>query len=360
VELEYQAERAEEPAATAAAVEVADCRKEIAAIEERRAIELPDGDIYATVLIDESGQIELRWWWASHKAKKAAEDPQPERLVSAGQIGDPVAAPIALAVDAVQGSTYQQQADHAAKGEHGFTQEGVQIVRAVRREMLRAALIGDYGCEIGHDYLIWGLLRRELGEGHDHRAIGARGLARSDDAPPFTMHDAVRRAVAETPAHTAWTAQLAQLRAHAAVAERDPVAAFAAFRDETAEWKEFAAAAVAGMALARTANLDGYRLPIHDHLMWEMGLADDEALRDLWEPTENFIALLPRAKRQELADPHLDEATRRKLPGLKAAETIAPVTRALKRVSWVHPALQFRDQLADVTPIAAELEEAAE
>lgn len=328
----------------------------IARIEEGRAIALPEGDIYASLVIEASGELEVRWWWASHAAKRAAETPVPERLVSAGQIGEPAPTTIALAVDAGKGSVNQQQADHAAKGEHGFTADGVQIVRAVRREMLRAALVGEYGCGIGHDYLIWSLLRRELST-RDHRPIGARGLARADDAPPFASIDAVNRALKETPAHSAWVAQLDQLRAHASVAHTDEVEAFAAFRDETAEWKELAAAAVAAIALTKTANLDGYRLKIHDHLMWEMGLDDDEALRDLWEPTEGFIALLPRAKRQELADPHLDEATRRKLPDLKATETIAPVTRALKRVCWVHPALQFQTQ---TTPIAVEEREAAE
>lgn len=355
VELEFQAERAAEPQATAAAVEVADCRAEIHAIEERAAIDLPEGDIYATLLIEESGELEVRWWWASHAAKRAAETPTPERIVSAGPIGEPSPTTIALAVDAGRGSVNQQQAAHAAKTEHALTADGVEIVRAVRREMIRAALVGEYGCGIGHDYLIWGLLRRELST-RDHRPIGARGLDRADDAPPFASLAAVDRAIRETPAHRAWVAQLDQLRAHKSVAEADEVEAFGAFRSETAEWKELAAAAVAAIALTKTANLDGYRLKIHDYLMWEIGLDDDEALRDLWEPTENFIALLPRAKRQELADPHLDEATRRKLPGLKAAETIAPVTRALKRVCWVHPALQFA--FTDTRPIAGELVEA--
>lgn len=355
VELEFQFERVADPQATAAAVELADCRAEIRAIEERAAIALPAGEIYATLLIEQSGALEVRWWWASHAAKRAVETPAPERLVSAGPIGTPSPTTIALAVDAGRGSVNQQQAAYAAKTEHALTADGVEIVRAVRREMLRAALVGEYGCGIGHDYLIWGLLRRELTE-RDHRAIGARGLARSDDAPPAQLMPVIQSALQETPAHRAWVAQLDQLRAHPAIAGADEVEAFAAFRDETAEWKELAAAAIAAIALSRTANLDGYRLKIHDHLMWEMGLDDDEALRDLWEPTEGFIALLPRAKRQELADPHLDEATRRKLPGLKAAETIAPVTRALKRVYWVHPALQF--EFTDTRPIAGDLAEA--
>ncbi|WP_439539009.1 ParB/RepB/Spo0J family partition protein [Sphingomonas sp.] len=358
LELEFQFERVADPQAASAADAVADCRAEIATIEARQKIILPDGEIYATLLIEQSGELETRWWWANHKAKKLAETPAaPERLVSAGPIGDPAPTTVALAVDAGQGSANQQQADAAAKGEHGLTQEGVQIARSIRREMLRAVLVGDYGTGMGHDYLIWGLLRRELSERHDHRAIGARGLTRADDAPPMAMADAVLSLVRATPAHAAWTATLAQLRAHPAVAEPDAVAAFAAFRDESAEWKELAAAAVAGMALTRTANLDGYRLPIHDHLIWESGFADDEALRELWEPTEAFIALLPRARRIELADPHLDEATRRNLATMKAAETVAPVTRALARVCWVHPALQF--QPTDTAPIAAELVEEA-
>lgn len=304
-------------------------------------------------MIDESGALETRWWWDSHRAKRAAEKPVDSRAVSAGQIAKPAKDLGGRAVGAGIGSADQRQADQEAKTEHGFTAEGVQIARALRREVLRAAMISDGGTDIAHDFLIWQLLRHEIGNHHSGN-LGARGLARAEDSPPMAMLGAVRQVVESTPAHALWTAMLGALRGHPSIQERDAVAAFTAFLGETIEWKEQAAAVVAAIALTRTANLDGYRLPIHDMLADRIGLTDDEALRNLWEPTEAFVELLPRAKRVELASPLVDDATRRNLGATKAGDTIAPVTRALRRACWVHPALQFQSPAP--ASAAAELE----
>lgn len=353
-ELDFAIERATDPAADAAHhADRAACAAELAALEQARDIILPDGDIYATLVVDQHGQPETRWWWASHKAKRdAARAAEPPRAVSAGPIAKP--APLgSAAIGAGIGTKYQQEAGAVAKAEHGLTQEGVQIVRAVRREIFRAALTEDGATDIAHDFLIWSLLRHELGNARSAE-IGARGFARADEEVPMAMFDAVRHAVENTAAHELWTEVLDVLRKHPSVADRDPTAAFAAFLDETVYWKEWVAAALAGMALTKSANLDGYRLPVHDLLAQRIGLADDEAIRAAWTPTEAFVELLPRDRRLEHATPFLDEATRRNLTKMKAGETIAPVTRALARACWVHPALQF----APATP--AEQLEAAE
>lgn len=356
LELADRRRRTEDPVEQAAIdLELETNSAELRRLQDGRAILLPEGDTHATLVIDESGALETRWWWDSHRAKRAAEKPEEPRAVSAGQIAKPAQDLGGRAVGAGIGSTAQRQADQEAKTEHGFTAEGVQIARALRREVLRAALISDGGTDIAHDFLIWQLLRHELGNHHSAH-LGARGLARAEDSPPMAMMAAVRQAIEATPAHGLWTAMLDALRGHPSIGERDAVAAFSAFLGETAEWKEQAAAVVAAIALTRTANLDGYRLPIHDMLADRIGLADDEAVRDLWEPTEAFVELLPRGKRVELASPLVDDATRRNLGAMKAADTIAPVTRALRRACWVHPALQFQPPASATA--AAELEAA--
>ncbi|RSZ01649.1 ParB/RepB/Spo0J family partition protein [Sphingomonas koreensis] len=355
VELAHRRDRTEDPVEQAAIdLEVQAHAAELQRLQDSRAILLPEGETHATLVIDESGALETRWWWDTHRAKRAAEKPEDPRAVSAGQIAKPTNDLGGRAVGATIGNTYQQRADAEAKAEHGFTQEGVQIVRAIRREILRAALIEDGATDIAHDFLIWQLLRGELGN-HDSVQLGARGLARADDSPPMVMIGAVRRAVEATPAHSNWTTTLGLLRAHPSVQDRDAVAAFRAFLDETREWKEWAAAVVAAVSLSRTANLDGYRIPVHDLLAERIGLADDEALRAHWGPSEEFLELLPRAKRIELATPFVDDATRRNLDTMKAGDTITPVTRALARVCWVRPALQFQKAPA---PAVAELEAA--
>ncbi|MCP3729295.1 ParB/RepB/Spo0J family partition protein [Sphingomonas sp. MG17] len=314
---------------------------ELQQLQDSRPVLLPAGDIYATLVIEESGAVETRWWWASHAAKRAAEKPpEPARPVSLGEIAKPARDLGGSAVGANIGSQIQQQADAAAREEYAFSAQGVQIVRAIRREVMRAAMIEDGATGIAHDFLIFTLLRAELGN-HHNRTLGVRTLHRAEDSPPMAMIPAVRAAVEATPAHGFWTAMLGVFRDHAAIQLADEADAFDAFRGERDEWKECAAAIVAATALTKTANLDGYRLPIHDRLAQLLGIADDEAFRGYWAPDETFVELLPRATRVELATPHVDEATRRNLGTMKAAETIAPVARALTRVCWVHPALRF-------------------
>jgi len=231
----------------------------------------------------------------------------------------------------------------------------VQISRSVRREMLRAILVGEFGRRVGHDYLIWQLARHEIAHDLHRNRIGARGLSRADDAPPFAMVPNVLAAVEATGAHAIWTAALAELRAHPSMTDPNLPDAFMAFVEADGDFRNLAAAAVAGMALTRSANLDGYRVDLHD--MLSMAAEGDVELADLWAATETFVELLPRARRIELAEPFADDATVRNWTALKAAETVAPVTRALKRARWIHPALQF--QTGDA-PIAAEQAEAAE
>ncbi|OJY68667.1 MAG: hypothetical protein BGP16_05370 [Sphingobium sp. 66-54] len=342
---------------------------EAEAIEATRQLTLPDGDIFATLVVEQDGALETRFWWASRKAMRDAEKKAKAkaRPVSLGPIGTPASDPElrpavtgAAALGQEIGYHARQNADAAIREALGLSQDGVQIMRSVRTEILRAALVieaGDKASGLATDYLIWSLARGRFGPtyataGYSEYAHerGIADLAYDRDTVPQVAD----RHVEPTAAHAIWTRAVEDLRAHPSMTERDRVAALRAFRAESPEWKQWAAAIVVGGALKRTANADGYKVPLHDELAAQAGVADPAVLRSFVEPAEAMVELLPRAQRIELARPYVDDATFRNWSKLKASELVAPVTRALKRAAdFVHPMLCFRPPSPAKAPVPA-------
>lgn len=96
------------------------------------------------------------------------------------------------------------------------------------------------------------------------------------------------------------------------------------------------------MTLARSMNAEGYIVPLHDDLAHQAGYGYEPGLRELWEPTEAFVELLPKAQRLALAEPHVDRMAFRTWGNLKSSELVGQVTRALLRAkTFVHPMLGF-------------------
>lgn len=322
-------------------------------LEARRALTLPEGDIFCTLVIEPSGELETRFWWASRKVMTAAHKRNGSKVppVSAGLVRKadretPERRPVAesTALD----STYHYQArvdaDAMIKDEHGLTQDAVQVMRSVRTEILRAVLVLEAKANasgLSRDYLIWSLARDCFGEGMGRETAHQRGIdgfATRQEAIPQLVGDHVKA----TSANRIWREAVDTLKAHPSMTEKDLVAAFRDFHAESFAWKDLAAALVAGAAIKRTANADGYRSPLHDELAYKAGYHRPETLRALVEPTEAFVELLPRAQREQLARPHVDDATARNWGKLKAGDLVAPVTRALRLAAdFVHPLLRF-------------------
>ncbi|MCW2412039.1 MULTISPECIES: ParB/RepB/Spo0J family partition protein [unclassified Sphingobium] len=338
-------------------------REEQAQIEATRSLTLPAGDVFATLVIEQEGEVEMRFWWASRKAMAAAQkagkvDKKP---VSAGPIRKadshgPVARPVTGAAALIRTDyTAQPRADAQIREEHGLTQDAIQSLRSMRRMALRAGLIAEswhqQSSGVALDYLLWSLARDKFGNRSTEAAHerGIAGLSTLHDPAPIgveAMADA-------TTAGAIWHEAVAALRDHPSMTDGDPVAAYHAFRAEDWRWKEWAASVVAGSVLARSADADGYRVPLHDELADLCGFADDEAVRGLIEPGEALVEMLPRSQRLALAEPHVDGATFRGWQKLKAAELVAPVTRALRHAkAFVHPMLRFRANTQRSVPAA--------
>lgn len=363
-----------DPAARVAAIAAIDLdyeplEQELAAIDLRRCLDLPAGDVFATLEIEQDGSLEQRFWWASRKAKRDAEKPStPAKPVSAGPIPKPVAAAAmreimpkprtgGLALDQSYGYGERQKADAAIKEKHGLTADGVQVMRELRREVLRCVLIDDaeQNGDIAHDYAIWSLLRFELTGGHGFE-LGARRLSAGYE--PNAAWETVRPHVKRSIAGMRWEKELAALRDHSAFLIKDLLVAFQAFQLETSVWKNKAAAILTGLMLERSLEAPGYQVPLHDWLASGARLSDGDMCAYA-EPTEELVDLLPKAQRIALAQPHVDKSALTAWTKLKAGDLTAPVTRALRQAKdWVHPLMRFAPPSA--TPIGDDMREAAE
>lgn len=342
-------------------------------LRDRRRITLPDGDLFGTLVIEPDGELEIRWWWASRKAKrlaeKPAESPTAAKPVSLGPIPKPEAQaalrqmmpapkPGGGAIDQRSEFGERNKAGAAIKQDHGATADGVQVLRSLRREVLRCALLdnADEGGTIGRDYAVWCLLRFELV--HDYGTdLGARRLASGYDAGWEVSQPHIMRSIAGM----RWEKEIRALQAHPSMARADGgrrgdstalAAAFRAYLDEGPHWMTKTAALLAGLMLERSLDASGYQVPLHDLLATEIGLKDVDIAAYV-EPTEELIDLFPRAQRLALVEPHADTATFTALGKLKAAELSAPVARALKKVrGWVHPLMRFAAPIAADKPKA--------
>ncbi|MEA3390038.1 MAG: ParB/RepB/Spo0J family partition protein [Pseudomonadota bacterium] len=379
VELEKRAElllsdpalsqEAKDAAIAAIDVEYEPLEQELGQIDSRRTLALPEGDIFATLEIEQDGTLETRFWWASRKAKREAEKPPTSSRPPLTRPIPKVEAEAAVraimpkpgrggvAIDSSYGFGERQKADFAIKDEHGLTADGVQVLRGLRREVLRCALLDDAEADgtYGRDYATWCLLRFELAGGYGHE-LGARRLAGGYETHNGSWQ-VVQPHLKRSVAGMRWTKEGEQLRAHASISEKDLATAFRAYLEESELWKNKAGAYLAGLMLERSLNAPGYQVPLHDLLAAGVRL-NDMTLRGYVEPTEEIVELLPKAQRLALAKPHVDKMAFGTWGKLKAAELTAPVTRALRKArNWVHPLMQFAPP---PTPAPAELKEAAE
>lgn len=348
---------------------------ELAAIEARRRIILPDGDVTASLEVTDSGELRLGFWWASLKARRAFDKAQ-DRGVSLRPIE---ASPAPSSRDA----------QAAVREEYGISADSTEIVKSIRRELLRALLVEDAGRggTLGRDFAIWSCLRQAIGSGARY-ATGARGIERGGEIGGFDLAKKARDHVEMTEAHHVWANAIEDLRSESFLTEPDDVFAFLDFRGAPEKTRLLAGAVVAGIALDRSANAPGHAAPVHDALA-QLARGTPDRLRMLWQPTAEFLDLIPRALRHEIAAGIVDKATHAAWGKLKSAELTDRLARALGPATngvaqgfktaardWVHPLLAFApldfskprpgtlaDLVARGVPItvdAPEMQEAAE
>lgn len=316
------------------------------------AIILPPGDIVATLDIDRDGSLDIRYWWASRKAQRDA------RRGASGDSAEPAPAPRTAFDHEIAGaeafdrySNYAQAARQAVKDEHGLTADGLQVMRSLRREVLRALMLTDAlgGGAMGRDYMIWSQLRQELDRETGAADAGTRGLVSAwhstEDAEPL---DVVTPHLEKARAHEIWLATLDHVRSLPFMTVEDPAQAFAAFYFESEKVKNAAGAVLAGLALLRSANVPGWRVAVHDRIAEILG-AEDGVIRELWGPTPAFLALFPKLKRLELAQPFVDSEAFRDWYKQSDAVLTGACAGALQQAEgWVHPLLSFNVGITEV------------
>jgi len=302
---------------------------------------LPDGQVFATLALDNEGHAEPRFWWASRKAKGAAEKAgkaPADRLPAHGNnaIHD-------------NGGPYGQKARAAVKEEHGFTGDGLQIVRSLRRALLRSVLMAEAGAggTLARDYLHWSMLRQQLGGAADAQT-GARGLKSSWDGHESEPVELVRFFLEDEPSARDWDDMVEALANSDFMQMEDPAASLDAYLALPEHEKTVCATLLAGFALLRSANAPGWQIATHDHLAQLAG-ADDAALGNFWKPDARFLGLLPKMKRLELAQPHVGEAEFASWHKLKDKVLTGACAGALEHAAepWIHPLLSFGADQSD-------------
>lgn len=321
---------------------------------------LPKGDVVGTIDIGQTGEAEVRWWWASHAAKRgkkpaAAKEAAPATLTTSQRY-----TPGSVREGAAIGQSYdnsRQLADAQLKEQEGLTADGVQIVRSLRRAILRAALVDDaqIGGTLAADYLVWAQLRMHLSSAGQHghaessAEVGMQRLGSADpDGNPARPH------LDATIAEKTWRMALTLLKRQSFLTAPDLVHAFRDYREAQRPLKDLAAGVVAALALERSLDADGYRIPLHDELAAALQLTRDGAIRRYWQPTAAFLELLPLAERRAIAEPFMEEKAFAGWARLKGAELTPMVLRTVEGTApsmrqstkahatrWVHPLLEF-------------------
>ena len=335
---------------------------------------LPEGDVVACVQVLPTGDGETSFWWASRKAMDDATKParaaRPERAERRRPLSV-ISLDAGAAITEGNGYEARQKADALIKEEAGLTAEGTHVLRSLRRAILRAALVQDAreGRVLGRDYLVWAQLRILLPTtgsfGASQAQVGMKGIGRGD-----TDVDAARDQINASQAGKHWQAAIRELQGQSFMTEADLAAAFLDFRNAPQKTRDIAAAVVAGIAIERSLDADGYQVPVHDTVAVQARVATDRAIRHWWTPTPAFLAMLPRAERLAIAEPFVervvfgtwqrlraDELTPQILKVVTGAATSLRKTMQIAAAQWVHPLLRFRTD-ARVSP--AEQLEAAE
>jgi len=323
-------------------------------------LRLPDGDVIATLAIGDDGEVETAFWFASRKAKSAAARAASEARVKGEAPPADANAPVEVRAHFQGGRTipddgafdgssrYAQAGRQVIKEKYGLTADGLEVIRSLRRALLRAMVAanavrpwqgGPLEGTLGRDYLIWSACRQELG-GDKHTVTGARGLGdnwRYRDAEPAV----VRQFLEDEPVVHQWEQLVQQVAEMPFMAAADPADSLQLYVDLDEATKDLVAAILAGMALVRSANVPGWRVRAHDKLA-ELAGGDDQALRTGWRPTAAFMALFPKLKRLELAQPHVDPEAFRTWHKHDDRTITGATAGALEQAEgWVHPLLSF-------------------
>ncbi|NLS26217.1 Nucleoid occlusion protein [Sphingomonas sp. S2M10] len=337
---------------------------EIERLEDLRAIHLPEGDVIATVDIDEQGEADVRFWWASRKAQAAATKPVPSPAPRSTGMRALRPEPQAGAKPLADGAaierrnddwTARDRADRQAKGDYGLTQDGVQAMRSLRRSMLRTVLLQDHfdGGTVARDYFVWAQLRMLLTSAGT-ASTGMRRISplsiveQREDAAGAELIDASTAGMFEE--------ALAQVKGWRCFVLPDLPIAFANFRTLEADMKEQAAALLACLALERSLNADGYRIPLQDVVAVETELAGD-LMRGIGAltPSPELFNLFDANHRLELAIPFVGRDTVASWSKRKTAEQNLRVAAIFTgdcaevlttdlyaaAARWVHPLLAF-------------------
>lgn len=320
----------------------------IEALEAMRPILLPDGDVVAVLEIQEDGSTDLSWWWASKRAREEAASPERKKAVAAKPAPskkkvDASAVPDGAAIGDTY--SYQQKADAVIKDEEGLTADGVQIFRSLRRANLATLLVFDamQGGTVGGDYLVWAQLRMLL-TGTRSSGTGMKALTQPDHDG-----DAAKAHLKVQPGAQALAGEREAMARRDFIAEADLVKAFLSYRAVDDRTKRIAAAIVAGFALERSLSARGYRIPVHDAVAGEMGLAGDEAVRDVCVPTADLLNQLPKLQRLAISEPLVEPDEQRSLIKAGSAELTAAVLKLVEaEAGWVHPLLRFSPTVAEV------------
>ena len=315
---------------------------------------LPAGDIIATIEVDDEGQPVVRYWWANRSAKGAADKGNPAPAAPAQSSAADKVAKSGEALT-MPDSAYAKSGLAIAKDQYGLSPDGLQLVRSLRRDLLRCLLV-DQGGSVARDYLTWSQARALLC--HNIPALtGCRAIVdeRADnDTPPIGLYDDFESGVA---ARIEWRTAVLALRAADYMVEKDPATSLQLFLDSDEEEKQFAAAVVAGLALGRSADTPGWRIPAHDVLARACG-ADAKKLRTWWAPTAKWLGLFGRLFRLGTVQQFVDSATHVGFIKFKDPDLTAATVTALDPDNHKDPAIRARAQrwLPDLLAFGGDVE----
>lgn len=302
------------------------------------ATKYPTDAIVATIDVDDAGQPFTRFWWANRAAKGAAERPASRPAGSSVNAG--IMTPKGGEAFVGPDSAYAQNGRAIARDEYGLTADGLQLVRSLRRMLLRRLLI-DQGGSVARDYLVWSqaraLVGHELPAQTGSRAIAGEWHDGADREPPGLFEGYS----ADVPASRDWYDWVDMLKAQAFMTEKDPGKSLSLFLALDQDGKDRTAAIVAGIALVRSADTPGWRVAAHDVLARACGV-DAKKLRRWWNPTAKWLGLFGRLFRLGVAQQFVDAATHTAFIRLRDPELTAATLAAIDPAHHKDPAVRDR------------------
>ncbi|WP_439569085.1 ParB/RepB/Spo0J family partition protein [Sphingopyxis sp.] len=298
----------------------------------------PADAIVATIDVDDHGAPFTRFWWASRAAKGAAE--KPGTRSAADPVNTAVNAPRAGEAFAMPDSAYAANGRAIARDQYGLTADGLQLIRSLRRTLLRRLLI-EQGGSVANDYLVWSqaraLLSHALPAQTGARAIVGEWHDGADRAPPG-LFEGFQGDVA---AAGDWHAWVDMLKAQTFMTEGDPGKSLSAYLELDQASKDRTAAIVAGTALIRSADTPGWRCAAHDVLARACGV-DALKLRSWWTPSAKWLGLFGRMFRLGITQAFVDAATHAGFVRLRDSDVTTAAAIALDPGNHNDPAVRAR------------------